>query len=182
MCVVLAPIFFLISSIWNKSPKEREMEEDTNKRDPWPTHLFACCSGFKNFFSFFFSLSFLKERKKERCVVVMSMMMKSKYIPHSFHSFKIHFFFFSFFFCFFEKGGISLCLWGFLCPICLQRQGYNHAKELSETSSENEMIESRFERYPPWSCRGFNGSDLAVGFFFGCCFCFYGVCKTLERF
>ena len=31
-------------------------EETTNKREPWPTGLFACCSG--SIFFFFFFLSF----------------------------------------------------------------------------------------------------------------------------
>mmetsp|Transcript_41783 Transcript_41783/g.58313 ORF Transcript_41783/g.58313 Transcript_41783/m.58313 type:complete len:188 (+) Transcript_41783:154-717(+) len=74
------------------------MEEKTNTQDPWPTHLFDCCSG-----------------------------------------------------------GRSLCLWGFLCPICLFHQGETYKVDLKYSSPEfysDPFTESQLERYPPWSCRG----------------------------
>ena len=105
-----------------------------------------------------------------------------KNISLSFH-FKIHSFFFVF-----KKGGISLCLWGFLCPICLYLQGNRYSedfiKELENSSSsfeENTMTESQFDRYPPWSCRGVCHSftfHLTV-INFGCC-C-YGCIAGCER-
>ena len=77
---------------------------------------------------------------------------------------------------FFEKGGISLCLWGFLCPLCLQLQTWSYSHDLSTISFENELTESQFERYPPWSCRGVvDRSESVVLLFLSCCCCLYGV-------
>ena len=59
----------------------------------------------------------------------------------------------------FEKGGRSLCLWGFLCPNCLDLQGFYYSSDLNRSSSENPLTESQFERYPPWSCRDIDRSN-----------------------
>ena len=125
---------------------------------------------FSFFLFFFFSLCFCVflcfhcfERKGRGCVVE-----DDKNISFSFH-FKINSFF-----CF-EKGGISLCLWGFLCPLCLGIQTWGYSDDLEDSSSENPLTESQLERSPPWSCRGFGCYDLAAVLFFGFCCCLYGV-------
>mmetsp|Transcript_41781 Transcript_41781/g.58308 ORF Transcript_41781/g.58308 Transcript_41781/m.58308 type:complete len:192 (+) Transcript_41781:154-729(+) len=90
------------------------MEEKTNTQDPWPTHLFDCCSG-----------------------------------------------------------GRSLCLWGFLCPICLFHQGETYKVDLKYSSPEfysDPFTESQLERYPPWSCRGLHWFLIGI-FLLGSCFC-----------
>ena len=91
--------------------RTQEKKSEPVEREPWPTGLFDCCSGF---------LVFCSER-----------------------GLKIYFFLF-------EKGGISLCLWGFLCPVALFEQGHNFGIAMS---LENSLTESQFDRYPPWSCR-----------------------------
>ena len=171
------------------------MDETTNRgddheREPWPTHLFDCCSGsfsFLLFFSFFFfSLCFcvfmiLKEKKGGGC----GLMIKNIWL--SFH-FEIHSFFL------FSKGGASLCLWGFLCPLCLDLQGNRYSHDLSkitndlENSSssfeklpENTMTESQFDRYPPWSCRGLCHSFTILLILVNCCCCCYGCVAGCER-
>ena len=76
---------------------------------------------------------------------------------------------------FFEIESSSLCLWGFLCPICLQVQGLNYSHDLEDSSSENPVTESQFERYPPWSCRGLSDSEF-LGCYYFSSFCgYYGL-------
>ena len=147
------------------------MEETTNKRDHWPTGLFDCCSGSNSFLFLLFFLLFFNvflcfyyfEKKGGVGVEVI------KNISLSFQ-FKINSFFFVL-----KKGGASLCLWGFLCPLCLQSQGWTYSDDLEARSSEDPMTESQFERYPPWSCRGIDRSNFIWAVICSCCCCLFGL-------
>ena len=179
--------FFCYCCLLNKPPKrEREMEETTNKRDRWPTGLFDCCSGSNSFLFFFFSFFYfsmcfcvfiiLKEEREEG----VWWLIKSKTF-HSFFSLQNSLFFV------FKKGGARLCLWGFLCPLCLQSQGWTYSDNLSYSSSKRPLTESQFERYPPWSCRGIcsSFSDLDCPNFIwavicSCC-CLFGFAVGCGR-
>ena len=133
--------------------------------------LFLILLFFFSFSSFCFVFS-LFWKKKERVWVDDQKITKIFWL--SFH-FKIHFFLFFLFW----KGGTSLCLWGFLCPLCLQLQGRSYSDDQKKSSSKKSLRESQFERYPPWSCRGILCSHVAVALFLGFCCCTFG--NTVGR-
>ena len=62
-----------------------------------------------------------------------------------------------------------MCLWGFLCPICLHRQGSQYIRDRAD-HSRNPLKETQFERYPPWSCRGVHWRWYIL-----CVCCWYGL-------
>ena len=125
------------------------------------------------FFSFLFLCFIRFERRRGGCVEIDD----QKYITLSFQ-FKINSFFFVL-----KKGGTSLCLWGFLCPLCLHLQEWNYSFVLADTSSKNPLTESQFERYPPWTCRGiaFCSSESAFILCLSYCLCLYGAFVGSER-
>ena len=134
--------------------------------------FFSFFSSFLFFFSFLFCFCvFIRfERKRRGCGLmfkIFDFLFNSKFIS-------------LFSFCF-EKGGASLCLWGFLCPVCLELQGRSYSPGLSYSSSENPVTESQFERYPPWSCRGFDRYEAICLFFVSCCCCLCGLFAGAPR-
>ena len=71
-----------------KIGREMEEKQTTNKRDPWPTHLFDCCSGSILFSSFSFCQI---SQKKGEGVCEKLNMMNQNIFTFSFLLSKIHF-------------------------------------------------------------------------------------------
>ena len=75
---------------------------------------------------------------------------------------------------------MSLCLWGFLCPCCLDLQAFSYSRDLSMSFAP--LTESQFKRYPPWSCRGVVRTYFVVDLLCSCfCCCLYGLYVGSER-
>ena len=101
----------------------------------------------------------------------------SKYFHFLFTNFKINSFLL------FEKGGISLCLWGFLCPVCLFEQEMTYSELWDDYTQDDSLslTESQTERFPPWSCRSLDRFELMTTLFLGCCCCLFGTAVGYER-